>query len=512
MASRAALELLIQLKDEASAGLSSLGSAMGSVGMIAGGAALAGVVALGAGIVGGIGDARESQLLLAQTEQTIKSTGGTAGMTAQQIVDMSSAMSDAAGKSLFGDDQIQAAENTLLTFTNIGKDVFPAATQATVDMAAALKTTPEAMDTLIGKALNTADGYKTLKREGVAFTDSQSAQIDALFKAGDAASAQKLILDQLNKTYGGQAEAAAKAAGGMVQFKAGLGETFETIGGKLLPILDQFGAWLNSPEVKAAIEQLATLLADGIGQAAAWLTDVAIPALMQAWTDMKPTVMATIAFIQSDVVPVLSWIADVLIAGLKIELAALGWVWTNVLLPDIKAVVAWFNTYLLPVLTVIWVALRDDLPRGIAVAVQSWNDMKTALASFKETYLDPIERGFNVVVNAVSGAKKQFDDFIAGVQGAVIPSWLQGHSPPPLADWFSSIASSAGDSADAIGGVAFPTSSAPPMGGGGAAMGGMVVQITVQGSVVTEGELITKVRDGLVRLARGNPSILGGLT
>jgi hypothetical protein len=510
MSAKAALELLVQLRDEASAGLSSLGGAMGNVGMIAGGAALAGVVALGAAIVGGVGDAQEARALYAATEQVIKTTGGAAGVSAQQVTDLASALSDASGKSLFGDDQIQAAENVLLTFTNIGKDVFPAATQATIDMAAALKTTPEAMDTLIGKALNTADGYKTLKKSGVDFTEQQSAQIDAMFAAGDAAGAQTIILDELNKKYGGQAAAAAGAAGGLVQFKAGLGETFETIGGKLLPILDKFGAWLNSPDVKQSIEFLATALADGIGVAVAYLSDVAIPALMQAWTDMKPTVMATIAFIQSDVLPVLKWLADVVIAGAILQLRVMGWVWTNVLLPNIQTAVAWFVANLLPTLTTIFVALRDDLPRGIAVAVQGWNDFKTALGDFKTGYIDPIVNGFNFVVGAVANAQKQFDSFIGGVTNAVIPSWLQGHSPPPLAEWFSSIAGAADAAGGAVGGVAPPggtVPSLPAFAGAQGASGGIAVYVTVQGSVTTQQDLVRSIRDSLNQIGRQNVSI-----
>jgi hypothetical protein len=77
-----------------------------------------------------------------------------AGVSAQQVTDLATALSAASGKSLFGDAEIQDAENMLLTFTNIGQDVFPAATQATVDMAAAFHATPGAFDQMIGKALN----------------------------------------------------------------------------------------------------------------------------------------------------------------------------------------------------------------------------------------------------------------------------------------------------------------------------------------------------------------------
>src|SRR6266496_3497005 len=51
--------------------------------------------------------AREAQQLMAQTSAVITSTGSAAGVTAQHVADLATSLSDAAGKSLFGDDQIQ---------------------------------------------------------------------------------------------------------------------------------------------------------------------------------------------------------------------------------------------------------------------------------------------------------------------------------------------------------------------------------------------------------------------
>ena len=77
--------------------------------------------------------------------------------------------------------------------------------------------------------------------------ETQQAVLKTMEENGDTAGAQVVLMDALNKTYAGQAQAAAKAAGGTAQFTAGLGETFETIGAELLPILDELGAWLSSP-------------------------------------------------------------------------------------------------------------------------------------------------------------------------------------------------------------------------------------------------------------------------
>jgi hypothetical protein len=453
--SQATLELLIQLKDQASSGLGSLGGALGNVGMIAGGAALAGVAALGAAIVGGVGDAQEARALYASTQQTIASMGNAAGRSADDVTALASKLSDAAGMSLFGDDQIQQSENLLLTFGNIKGETFDLATALTTDLAQALGGAPKDQAMMLGKALNDPiHGMSALGKAGLTFSEEQKSAITAMQESGDMAGAQAVIIAELNKQVGGQAQAAAKAAGGMVQFKAGLGETFETIGGKLLPILDKLGAWLNSPEVQKNISIFADRLATGIEVAADFLVNTLIPAL----TDLY------------------NWLAP-----------RLG-----------------------PIIAEVARALSEDLPRGIDRVVTGWNTLKQALSDFNEGYIQPIVRGWQAVTQAISDAYDWFAKIGGAISSIQIPSWLQGHSPPPLANWFSDIAGAAESAGGAVGAVAPVGGSVPSLpafAGAGAGGGGMIVQITVQGSVISEGDLIRKVRDGLNTIGRQNVSI-----
>lgn len=393
---QATLELLVTLDDQASSGMSSLGGALGSVGALAGGAALAGVAALGAAIVGGAKDAQEARLLYASTEQTIASMGNAAGRSADDVVALASSLSDAAGMSLFGDDQIQQSENLLLTFGNIKGATFDLATALSVDLAQALGGAPADQAMMLGKALNDPiKGMSALGKAGLTFSEEQKAAITAMQETGDMAGAQALIIAELNKQVGGQAAAAAKAAGGMVQFKAGLGETFETIGAELLPVLDELGAWLSSPEVQAALKTFATNLANGIRIAAEWISGTLIPAIRDLY----------------------NWLAPIL--G--------------------------------PVLVEVGRALSEDLPRGIERFVSGWNIMKQALSDFKTGYIDPVVRGWNAIVSAIETAYGWFQKIGSAIGSIQIPSWLQGHSPPPLADWFDSIGGAAKSSGDSLG-------------------------------------------------------------
>lgn len=459
MPSQAVLELLVQLRDEASSGLDSLGGAMGNIGAIAGGAALAGVVALGGAIIGGVGDAQEARAIFAETEQIIKNTGGAAGVTAQQVVDLASSLSDAAGRSLFGDDQIQGAENVILKFKEL-KVPIADVTQLSLDMAQTLGTAPADAAKQLGLALqNPFDAAAKLAKQGIVLSESQTATLEAFKANGDAAGAQTFLMEQLNATYGGQAEAAAKAAGGMVQFKAGLGETFETIGGKLLPVLDKFGAWLNSPEVQENISIFADRLGRGIEIAADFLVNDLIPAIEDLYNFLAP------------------------ILG--------------------------------PIIAEVARALSEDLPRGIERVTTGWANLKQALSDFKVGYIDPIVRGWEAVTNGISIAYGWFQKISDSISSIQIPSWLQGHSPPPLANWFSDIAGAAESAGGAVGAVAPPDGSVPSLpafGAAGAGAGGITVNVTVLGNVSTERDLVLAIRDGLNAIGRQNVTIFGGQT
>jgi len=211
---------------------------------------------------GGIADAREAARLMAATEQTIASMGNAAGVSAQHVVDMASALSDASGKSLFGDDQIQQASNLLLTFGEIKGATFDAATALTVDLAQALGGAPKDQAMMLGKALNDPiHGMTALGKAGLTFSEDQKAAIKAMQESGDMAGAQAVIIAELNKQVGGQAAAAAAATGGWSEFQGRLGEVAEGVGGVLLPILNGAVGLLNDSFLPA-VESVAGAFGD----------------------------------------------------------------------------------------------------------------------------------------------------------------------------------------------------------------------------------------------------------
>ncbi|WP_395707007.1 phage tail length tape measure family protein [Casimicrobium huifangae] len=232
----------IAAKDAASGVIGSITNALGGLGSLASGAltvglgvAAAGVAGLGAGLTLAISEAMGAQEVLAQTEAVIKSTGGAAGMTADAIGDLATELSH---NSRFAGDAIQEGENLLLTFTNIGSETFPMATQAMVDMATAMGTDVSSGAIQLGKALNDpVAGISALSRVGVTFTEDQKKVIESMVATGDVAGAQKVILDELNKEFGGSAAAAAQTMAGKFDvMKNRLLDVAEAIGGPLLDV------------------------------------------------------------------------------------------------------------------------------------------------------------------------------------------------------------------------------------------------------------------------------------
>ena len=87
------------------------------------------IVAFG---VSSVKSAQDAELAIADLEAVLKSTGGAAGVTLKELTKMASALQKV---TKFSDEEVMSAQGMLLTFTKIGKDIFPDATMAALDMA-----------------------------------------------------------------------------------------------------------------------------------------------------------------------------------------------------------------------------------------------------------------------------------------------------------------------------------------------------------------------------------------
>jgi hypothetical protein len=154
------------------------------------------------------------QAVQAQLQIVLQSTGNVAGVTADQVNALAESF---ARTTKFGDDTVVGAENLLLTFTKIGKDVFPVATQTVLDMSQALGEDTKSAAIQLGKALqDPINGITALRRVGVNFSDDQKKVIEQMVKTGDLAGAQAAILKELQTEFGGSAEAAGTTFAGQL--------------------------------------------------------------------------------------------------------------------------------------------------------------------------------------------------------------------------------------------------------------------------------------------------------
>ena len=179
---------------------------------------------------------REQAKAIAQVEAGLKSTGEQVGFTSSQLQQMAT---DLQNKTLFGDEVIlKDATAQLLTFTNITGQQFARTQKAALDLATRLDGDLKGASIQLGKALNDPiANLSALSRSGIQFSKEQKEVINSLVETGKLAEAQTLILDELEKQYGGSAEAAAQADGGFTQLANSFGDLQEEIGRLLVQYL-----------------------------------------------------------------------------------------------------------------------------------------------------------------------------------------------------------------------------------------------------------------------------------
>lgn len=386
-----------------------LGNTFGKVAAVAGGALAAkGIFDFGKAAVEA---ATESAKITAQTEAVIKSTGAAAKVTAGQIGDYAAALSAKTG---VDDEAIQQGQNLLLTFTNIrneagkGNDIFNQSTKTLVDMAAAMGTDVKGGAIQLGKALNDPiKGVSALSRVGVTFTDVQKEQIRNFVEQGKVAEAQKIILAELNKEFGGSAEAQATAGD---RLKVVMGNLQEEIGGRLLPIFEKVASFLVDALPQAfAFGERAFARIQGAAQPLIDVVTNIVRQLGNAWEVIRSG---------DDVAAGLGEVFDNILGN------------TGNLIPTITSLVEWFQR--------VWAFVQDNLkpiliglgltiaalvsPIGVAIGAVIY-----AYTQF-ETFRNIVNTVVDFLANVVAPAVTQFAGYVIG-QFQNLIGWVQQYWP-----------------------------------------------------------------------------------
>jgi hypothetical protein len=194
----------------------------------------------------------DSAKAIAQVEAAVKSTGGAAGRSVDQLSTLAEGLQRV---SLFDDDDIlQNVTANLLTFTSVTGQEFDRAQQAILDYATRTGTDLTSATLQFGKALNAPiKGVTALGRAGVQFTAQQKEQIETLVEAGNVTAAQAVILGELETQFGGAAAAAANA------------DPYTQLAIEIGALAEEFGGIIND-----ALKPLLALIRDVVDEVKGW--------------------------------------------------------------------------------------------------------------------------------------------------------------------------------------------------------------------------------------------------
>lgn len=382
------------------------------VGLAAMAGVTGGALVLGKALRVGFGEFSAGQKVAAQTNAVLKSTGGIAGVSAKQVDGLARALQLKTG---VDDEVTKSGENLLLTFTGIrnevgaGNDIFTQTTKIMTDMSVALGQDTKSSAIQLGKALNDPiKGVTALQRVGVSFTAAQKEQIKALESSGHHLDAQKLILRELQKEFGGSAVAAGKTFGGQLNILRGeLTNVAGDLVGGLMPSLQGLTGRLVA--AVPTIQKFGGRLADAIGPALTGavrtLTGVfkrdLLPIFRRLW-DIGVDTFRALEKVVRDNEPALRRI------GGRFE--ALGRALSVVLLPIIKLV---FVT-ILPAALRVSIAVIDKTSAAIAGIVNAARGAAKWVKNLATSIKDAATTAFR---GAKKIGKAIIDGIVAGVTG-----------------------------------------------------------------------------------------------
>ena len=394
-------------------------------------------------------------------ENGLRNVGAGAG----ELERLQKVASDLGEATLFNENDFRKGFGLLTSFGNIGTSNYERVAKAAADVAQTSGTDVSSAFMQLGKALNDpAKGLTALSRSGIQFTEQQKSMIESMVEAGDIAGAQNMILQELEKQYGGNSVAAAQGLAGALDT---LGEKFydlqvalgENIAQVLQPLIQGLSALVgfisSLPEpvqtfivalggLTIALTALGAVIAIGapIFSALAGLGPIlaGIPALIAGWAGAIGPLVAGLGSLGQILIGVFSgpvgWVALAVAAGVAIyafrdqigaafkaiggvlQDAAAGFksVFIDPVIAGYQAVVDFVSSnFIQPISQGI-----SDLVRGIADTFKSVTDAITApfKAAF-ETVRGIVNQILNSIGRAVSSVVQAINNVIAGANQAL---------------------------------------------------------------------------------------------
>ena len=433
-------------------------------------AATSAFLALGAGaaLKGAIDTFSSFQTETKLLENGLKNVGAASG----ELERLQKIASDLGEETLFNEEDFRKGFGLLTSFQEIGVSSYEAVARAAADVAQTSGTDVSSAFMQLAKALNDPiKGLSALSRSGIQFTDDQKTLIETLVETGNQAEAQRLILAELEKQYGGNAAAAATGLAGALDtlgekwydLQVVLGDNVATVIEPLVKGLTALVSLIaNLPEpvqtaivvvggLAIALGSLGAIVAvagpiiSGIGSIIALFTGsggliAAISSIIGALSG-GGGLLAVLAAVFTGPV---GWIALAVAAGVAIyafrdQIAAAFKVIGEIIKGAAKL---WYSIYVKPVITG-----GELVVRGLKSAFNSLtnvltNPFKKAVDAIKKVFrglLEFIAKGINSATSKINGLIEGYNKLptpdVATIPTVTVPAFASGGvvSQPTLA-------------------------------------------------------------------------------
>lgn len=386
--------------------------------------------------MGSIEEALDAEKNLASLNAVIKSTGGAAGVTAEDAQELAMRFRDLAGGS---DDAVLAIEQVALRAGNISKDELPDFIQHTLDLAEVMGSAESAATLLARSEEDPVSAMGKAQRAGIVFNQTLKEQIKQLQKDGKLKEANALFTNRLAEATSGLAASAAETTSGKWEILTGHFKEFqEVVGTAVIPILNDLMDRFLKPAMPF-IEDLSNSLAKAISQFESFIStgnwenidNIAsiVAGVIANIFGLDAREVESVLFkitgalgnlsdwIISDVIPALFQFSDWIQAVGLPALFALGDWFTNVALPAIQPVI--------DALGQIFDSFKNNDPDAFTAALDK---LFAAFNGLWERYLQP----------ALTEMWNKFSAWIVE-QAGIIKDEFFNHWRPAIVDWLDEV-------------------------------------------------------------------------
>ena len=369
---------------------------------------------LGGALLGGMGlkevfnEANESQSALTQMNTVLQSTHDASGMTKQGLEELAESTSRV---TKYSKAETEQGENLMLTFTRIGKEVFPGAMEASENMASAMHMDLNSAVLQVGKALGNlslnskggVQGLTMLQREGVNFSEAEKKQIATMLQHNNVAGAQKVVLQELQTEFGNSAKAAGQTFGGQLKIlKDNLLDVGAGIMEKLMPPLQAGVSFINDhmPQIQSAITGVINRVTPVI-QGLFSTIQLHMPQIQQLVSHVVSTVSGMVQTVRPFIQPIITdiiTIAGNLLPNLSSSAAGTSSVFSGVLktaLSTVKDIFDWMATHGAAVKAAVL---------GIGGAFATFKTIKTVTGAISK-----VKSGFDKIISVGGKVQNGFE-------------------------------------------------------------------------------------------------------